>query len=257
MRKRFGSGWKWQALCLFVVAFFVAVSGSIWAQEDAQLSGGGPFAGANMVRGTVTAVEADHLAVKTEEGEIYQVVVSNNTRIMENRAPVKLTDVKTGDGVGAMGVMDAPTKTLHAVFVGVVNAEQVKKAREDLGKTFITGTITAIDMDNARLTVKRPDGVSQTIQADESTSFKLGRRRGQQQPGSGQTNGDTAANEGAASESITLADIKAGDFVGARGSVKNGMFVPTELRVVHPRPGEARRRGNMPPAAGSGTQNSK
>lgn len=256
MRKRFGSGWKWRPLCLFVVAFFLAGPGIIRAQEDAQPSGG-PFAGANMVRGTVTAVEADRLTVKTEEGGTYQVVVSNNTRIMENRAPVKLTDVKTGDGVGAMGVMDAPAKTLHAVFVGVVNAEQVKKAREDLGKTFITGTITAINMDNARLTVKRPDGVSQTIQADESTSFKLGRRRGQQQSGSGQTNGDTAANEGAASESITLADIKAGDFVGARGSVKNGMFVPTELRVVHPRPGEARRRGNMPPAAGSGMQNSK
>ena len=255
MRKRFGSGWKWRVMCLLAFVSFLGAQGIVSAQEDAQSVSGGPFAGAHMVRGTVTAVEADHLTVKTEEGETYQVVVSDNTRIMENRAPVKLTDVKTGDGIGAMGVMDAPTKTLHAVFVGVVDAEQVKKAREDLGKTFITGTVTAIDMDNARLTVKRPDGVSQTIQADETTSFKQGRRR--ERSGAGQANPGAGANTDPAAESITLADIKAGDLVGGRGSIKNGMFVPTELRVMHPRPREGRRRGNMPPVAGSGMQNSK
>jgi hypothetical protein len=188
---------------------------------------GGTFAGGRMVRGTVTAVAADRLTVKTEEGETYQVVVSANARVMKDRQPVKIADIKAGDGIGAMGVMDAPAKTVHAVFVAVVDAEQVKKAREDLGKTYITGKVTAVDMDNARVTVKRPDSVSQTIQADEGTSFKRGRRRTQ-----ASMNGNAAPAANVGSESITLADVKVGDMIGGRGSVKNGMFVPTELRVM-------------------------
>jgi hypothetical protein len=180
-----------------------------------------------MVRGTVTAVAADHLTVKTEEGEVYQVAVSANTRMMKNRQPVKIADIKAGDGLGAMGVMDAPTKTVHAVFVAVIDEAQLKKAREDLGKTYITGKVTAIDMDNARVTVKRPDGVSQTIQADEGTSFKRGGRRAQ-----AAMDGAPAAGTVTGGESITLLDVKVGDMVGGQGAVKNGMFVPTELRVM-------------------------
>ena len=116
-----------------------------------------------------------------------------------------------------MGVMDAPAKTIHALFVAVVDAEQVRKAREDLGKTYITGTVTAIDMDNARLTVKRPDGVVQTIQADEGTSFRRGGRRGQAAMNGGEMNGggmnggaSAASGANTGGESITLADIKVG-----------------------------------------------
>ncbi len=207
---------------------------------------GGQFAGGQMVRGTVTAVAPDHLTVKTEEGEVYQVAVSANTRVMKGRQPLKVAEIKAGDGIGAMGVMDAPTRTVHAVFVAIVDAEQVKKAREDLGKTFITGRVTAIDMDEARVTVKRPDGVSQVIQADEGTSFKRGGRRAQ-----------TAVNgtpvTGTGGESITLADVKVGDMVAGRGAMKSGMFVPAELRVMDASAmgqGQGRRRG-----AGNGAGN--
>jgi hypothetical protein len=228
--------------------------------QDGQVEGGGAFAGGQMVRGTVTAVAADRLTVKTEEGAVYQVAVSTNTRLMKDRQPVKIADIKAGDGVGAMGVMDAPTKTVHAVFVAVVDAEQVKKAREDLGKTYITGTVTAIDMDNARVTVKRPDGVSQTIQADEGTSFKRGGRRAQ-----AAMNGTPAAGANAGGESITLMDVKVGDMVGGQGAMKNGMFVPTELRVMDATArGQGRRRGagdGAPAVAGSsnatGSENPK
>ncbi len=116
-----------------------------------------------MVRGTVTAATVDTLTVKMETGDMYKVTVTPNTRVMKERQPVKLAEIKAGDGVGAMGVMDAPTKTLHAVFVTVVDAEQVKKAQADLGKTYIAGEVTAIDADNLKLTIKRADGVSQTI----------------------------------------------------------------------------------------------
>ena len=126
--------------------------------------------------GTVTAVTSEQLTVKTDAGEVYQVALSANTRLTKERQPVKVADIKVGDGVGAMGVLDPATKTVHAVFVGVIDAEQVKKARENMGKTYITGKVTAIDMDALKLTVMRPDGVSQVIGVDEQTSFKRGGR---------------------------------------------------------------------------------
>ena len=48
------------------------------------------FAGGQMVRGTVTATAADHLTVKTEAGDIYQVAISANTRVTKERQPLKV-----------------------------------------------------------------------------------------------------------------------------------------------------------------------
>jgi hypothetical protein len=224
-----------------------------------------------MVRGTVTAAAADHLTVKTEAGEIYQVALSANTRLNKDRQPVKVADIKVGDAVGAMGVLDVPTKTVHAVFVGVIDAEQVKKARENMGKTYITGKVTAIDMDALKVTVMRPDGVSQVIGVDEQTSFKRGGRgmaamasgagvidtgpMGGRGNGAGTGSGAGAdkgigAGNGGGGESITFADIKVGDSIAGQGTLKNGTFVPTELGVMDPAAmGQRRRRG----ADGSGT----
>src|SRR5947209_4111740 len=81
--------------------------------------GVGGFAGGQMVRGTVTAVSADKLTMKTDAGDVYQLALSANTRMMKARQPVKVADIKAGDGVGAMGTLDAPTKTMHALFVTV------------------------------------------------------------------------------------------------------------------------------------------
>jgi hypothetical protein len=240
--------------------------------QDGSRPGGASFAGGQMVRGTITAVAADHLTVKTESGEVYQVALSANTRLTKERQPVKVADIKVGDGLGAMGVLDAPTKTVHAVFVGVIDAEQVKKAREDMGKTYITGKVTAIDMDALKVTVMRPDGVSQVIGVDEQTSFKRGGRgmaamasgggviemggggRGNgagQGSGTGSATGNgTGAGNTGGGESITLADVKVGDVVAGRGGLKNGTFVPTELGVMDPATmGQRRRRS----ADGSGT----
>jgi hypothetical protein len=226
-----------------------------------------------MVRGTVTVVTAEQLTVKTDAGEIYQVSLSANTRLTKERQPVKVTDIKVGDGVGAMGVLDPATKTVHAVFVGVIDAEQVKKARENMGKTYITGKVTAIDMDALKLTVMRPDGVSQVIGVDEQTSFKRGGRgmaaiasgggvveMGGGGTGAGRGNGagvgsgagSNSAGAGAGGgESITFADVKVGDSVAGRGALKSGLFVPTELGVMDPAAmGQRRRRGDT---GGTGT----
>jgi hypothetical protein len=260
---------------LVVMAAVVALPGLALAQEgqDGPRGGGAAFAGGQMVRGTVTAVTSEQLTVKTDAGEVFQVALSVNTRLTKERQPVKVADIKVGDGVGAMGVLDPATKTVHAVFVGVIDAEQVKKARENMGKTYITGKVTAIDMDALKLTVMRPDGVSQVIGVDEQTSFKRGGRgmaaiasgggviemggggtgagRGNGAgAGSGAGSGSAGAGAGGGGESITFADVKVGDSVAGRGALKNGLFVPTELGVMDPGAmGQRRRRG----ADGSGT----
>ncbi len=221
--------------------------------------GRGQFAGGQMVRGTVTAVASDHLTVKTDAGDIYQVTISPNTRLTKDRQPVKVADIKAGDNVGAMGVLDAPAKTVHALGIFVVDAEQAKKMRENLGKTYIAGKITAIDLDGLKLTVQRSDNVSQVIAVDEGTSFRRGGRMmmsmmngtgpvDSNSPARGAGSGSGAAAGGG--ESITLADIKVGDMVAGPGALKNGVFVPTQLGVTDPSQQRRQRRsGDAPDAA--------
>jgi hypothetical protein len=262
MRQRSVHGW---AAKLLVMAAVIALPVMVLAQDgqDGPRQGGAAFAGGQMVRGTVTAATADNLTVKTDAGETYQVAVSANTRMNKDRQPVKVADIKVGDGVGAMGVLDPATKTVHAVFVTVIDAEQVKKARENMGKTYITGKVTAIDVDALKLTVMRPDNVSQVIGVDEQTSFKRGGRNmaalasgaGVIDTGSGagagggrgngaSAGGGAGTGNGGGGESITFADVKVGDSIVGRGAVKNGVFVPTELGVMDPAAiGQRRRRG--------------
>ena len=79
---------------------------------------------------------------------------------------------------------------------------------EDMGKKFILGEVKAIN--ETKLTIARPDGQTQDIEVDENTSFRKGQ------------------------ESITLPDIKVGDFVRGRGELKENVFVPKELIVGRP-----------------------
>lgn len=210
-----------------VLAAAIAVVGT--GMIRAQGEGGPPaFARGPMIRGTVTATATDHFSLKTDAGEVYEIVLTPNTRLMKDRQPVKVTDVKIGDGVGAMGELDAPKKTLHALFVAVMDAEQVKKMREGLGKVYITGKVTAIE--DVKLTILRPDHVSQTIEVDETTSFRKGGRRR-----SGMSSNSSASPvEGAGNEIVTLADVKVGDMIAGQGSTKHGVFVPTTLSILPP-----------------------
>jgi hypothetical protein len=213
--------------------------------------------GGRMVRGTISAVENGRITLKTEQGDLYQVTLTPNTRLVKGRDPVKIADVHVGDGIGAMGELDVPNKTVHALFVSVVDAAKLKEMRDSLGKTWIAGKVTAID--DLKLTILRSDKVSQVIAVDEDTSFRRG-GRGMQQfmrgdsvvpmpPADGRPGG-TQGPPGGGGESITLADIKVGDNVGGEGALKNGLFVPTQLVVADP---NARRRrpgdGTAPNAA--------
>ncbi len=215
------------------------------AQEPGEQGGGGrgQFAGMQRIGGEVTAVAGATLTVKLEDGSSFQVVTTDNTRVMKGRGvTVKVADLKVGDGIMAMGNLDAPNKTLHAAMVMATDAAEVKKLRENLGKTYIAGKVTAIDLDNAKMTVMRADGVSQTIGFDETTSFKRGRAgRGGGFGGGFGGGGAEAPATAPSGESITLADVKVGDQVAGQGALKSGVFVPAQLTIATP--GQGRRRG--------------
>jgi hypothetical protein len=114
----------------------------------------------------------------------------------------------------------------------VIDRAQYDKARADFGKTWTTGKV--VSMKDLTLTIERPDKVTQTITVDENTSFH--KRR----------------------EDITLADIKVGDNVTARGALQNGSFLATTLAVMEPGQGRGGGGGRgfgggMGPGQGSGT----
>lgn len=202
------------------------------------------------IMGTVTEVASDHYTVKTDTGETYTIHFSANTRMMKQPAggrgpggmgrrggqdpgmaggmgrggnppePIKATDIKVGDAVGAMGAMDATAKSLGAVVIVQLDperAKQMEKRAEEMratyGKTWIQGRVTAID--GVKVTLEgMMDNAPHSFAADENTVFR--KRR----------------------EPVTLADIQVGDMVRADGTLKDGAFLATTVNVMGPRQGE-------------------
>jgi hypothetical protein len=234
-----------------VLGVALTACGPVLAQDGGgQMGNGNGFAGGQRVSGTVTAVSGDKLTVKSETGEIFQIVTTTNTRVMKDRQPVKVADIPVGSMIGAMGLLDAATKTEHAMVVMVVDPEQAKKAREGMGKVYIIGKVEKIE--ETTLTILRSDGVTQKIEVDEGTSFKRGGRGMRMGGGFGGEAAPAAPASGPPAESITLLDIKIGDTVGGPGALKNGVFVAKELGVMPPGTGRRRRGADgtgAPPAA--------
>ena len=177
--------------------------------------------GDNVV-GKVTAVGKDSLTIAPlMGGDAVSVKVSDTTRVAKDRQPLKFEQIKVDDVIFARG--ELKDNTMQAAVVSVVNPEMIQRIqqgggaggrpnmgfnREDLGKKFIAGEVKVIN--ETKLTIARPDGQTQVIEVDENTSFKKG------------------------GESITLPDIKVGDFVRGQGELKDNTFVPKELTVGRP-----------------------
>jgi len=190
------------------------------------------------VMGTVTEVAADHFTIKTEMGEVYTVHFSANTRITKQpagmRVPgaggggqgaggggrggygggnppeeIKATDIKVGDGIGAMGEIDATAKSVGAMRIVRLDPETAKWMQQeaaDFGKTWLAGKITAINETTITLTGAL-DNAPHTVVADENTIFR--KRRAP----------------------VTLADIQVGDTIRAEGAVRNGVFTAAAVNV--------------------------
>jgi hypothetical protein len=242
------------ALCIAAAAFAVAQDpgamppGAPGGQGPGARGGGRGWGGGGMMgrglMGTVTEVAADHFTVKNEAGETWTVHYSVNTRVMKMAAetagaaaggagraeggqrgmgfggnpptPIKATDIKVGDAIGAMGEVDAAGKSVGAVMIMQMDPQAAKRMAEmraNFGKTWLQGRVTAIN--ETTVTLESPvDNAAHTFVADENTAFR--RRR----------------------EPITLADIQVGDNVRVEGAVKEGQFVAATVGVM------------MPPASG-------
>lgn len=220
-------------LCIWTIALVIGISlaaQTVAAQESGGGQGrGGWMGGSPPIAGTITAVTATDLTIRTQDGDVYKVNFSANTHFMKDRQPVKSSDLKVGDTVLTAGVVDAKARTVAAAFVAELDAEQAKRMRDaqaSYGKTWLGGKIVAID--ETKLTIDGMNGKPATFIVDESTSFKK------------------------RNDSITLADVKVGDRVRVSGEVKNGIFTAAALNVMEPRPdGEHGPREGMGPGMGA------
>jgi len=180
--------------------------------QDSPRNGHGPG-----VAGTITALDANTITIKTRDGQTAQVTVNDKTEYRKDRAIAALADFKVGDMVFVRGEKTGDNAWLAAAVATRGGGGTPNNFREGMGKRFIAGEVKSID--GTQLTIQRPDGVVQTIAVDENTSFR---------------------KDG---ESITLADLKPGDHVFGRGELKNGVFVPAILNLGQPRFGMQRQDG--------------
>jgi hypothetical protein len=197
------------------------------AQED---NGFGPpdggmgqvFGKGNGVRGTVTAAAAGSFTIHTDEGDTYKVLYSPNTRLMKDRQPIEAADVHVGDMLMAGGLVDTKAKTVGAVVLLDIDAQEVRKARAAFGKTWVMGKVTAVH--ELKITIERAgDKQAQIVAVDENTSFRKHR------------------------EDVTLADIKVGDVISAEGALHADTFLATNLRIMDPETGHGHAAGREPP----------
>jgi len=155
------------------------------------------------------------------DGQVVTVKLTAQTEFRKDREPAKVTDFKVGDMVFVRGDQN-PDHTVTARMIGTRTGGPGggPGARQGggpgggmmslgtLGKDYVAGEIKAIDA--PRLTVLRPDNVTQVLELNEETSLRKGR------------------------DSITMADIQVGDHVMARGAVQNNVFVPKGVMVMTP-----------------------
>lgn len=194
----------------FLLAAFAISAGWSAKAQDADDQGWAQFSRENTLRGTVvsaapTGKNDGSFAVKTDSDQPWKVLYGVNTRLMKGRDAIRASEIQTGDMIFAAGNVDAKKKTVGAAILIDIPSEEVRKAREGLGKTWTAGKITAIT--GTKIETQRLDGVEQKIAVDENTSFREKR------------------------DSVTLADLRPGEGFRAEGHVMNGTFTATTLTV--------------------------
>ncbi len=163
--------------------------------------------------GKITAIHSDSIEITRADNTSATVKFSDKTQYRKDRQEAKRTDFKVGDMIFVRGEEDTD-HTWTAEMIGSRSgggpggfAGQGGQMGA-LGTDFVVGEVKALDP--PKITVLRPDNVTQTIELNEDTSL----RRGQ--------------------ESVTMADIQPGDHIFARGGMQNGAFVPKMVNVISP-----------------------
>src|SRR5438876_1807881 len=163
--------------------------------------------------GKITAINKGSLELARPDGTTAKVKLTDKTEYRKDRQSAKLADFKVGDLVFVRGEENAD-RSVTAQLIGGRSGGGAGGSRGfggtgfELGKDFVVGEVKSVDA--PKLTVLRPDNVTQTLELNEDTSLRRGR------------------------ESITMADIQPGDHVMVRGAVENNVFVPKNLMLFSP-----------------------
>ena len=165
--------------------------------------------------GKIAAVNKGSLELAKPDGTTVAVKITDKTEYRKDRQAAKLEDFKVGDVVFVRGEENAD-HSVTAQMIGGRSGGGPEGGRGfgggsgfgEMGKDFVVGEVRSVDA--PKLTVLRPDNVTQTLELNEETSLRRGR------------------------ESITMADIQPGDHVVVRGAVQHNAFVPKNVMVLSP-----------------------
>jgi Domain of unknown function (DUF5666) len=163
--------------------------------------------------GKITAIHDTSLEVANPNGESVVVKLTPKTEFRKDRQPVKRSDFKVGDLIVVRGDENADHSwTAQIIAARGMNGPGGRGGFEQqagtLGKDYVAGEVKSIDP--PKIEVLRSDNVTQTIELNEESSLRKGR------------------------ESVTMADIQAGDHLFARGALQNNIFVPKMVMIIGP-----------------------
>lgn len=186
-------------------------------QQNRHWEGPGQEADQRPLFGKITALKAGAMEITRQDGQVVTVKLTDQTEFRKEREKAAASDFKVGDTVMVRGE-ENPDHTVTAKLVGARTGGGGPgggpggglggMSMGTLGKDYVVGEVKAIDP--PRLSVLRPDNVTQTLELTEETSLRKGR------------------------DSVTMADIKVGDHVMARGAVEKDVFVPQRMQVMNP-----------------------
>lgn len=130
--------------------------------------------------GKITAINVDTIQIAGLDDASIIVKITDKTEYRKDRQPAKLGDFKVGDLVFVRGEEGAD-HSVTAQMIGARTGVGPEGGRwpgggggfGEMGKDFIVGEVKSIDA--PKLTVLRPDNVTQTLELNEETSLRKGR----------------------------------------------------------------------------------
>jgi hypothetical protein len=193
------------------------------------------------VVGKITAIKDGAFELERMDGANVTVKLTDKTEYRKDRQSAKLQDFKVGDTVF---IRTEGTQDLTALVVagrtgnspggpgmGGPGGGLMMMGGGELGKDFVFGEVKSVDA--PKITVLRPDDVTQTLELNEETSLRKGR------------------------ESVTMADIQVGDHIFVRGGVQNNAFVAKMVMVIGSEQWKRLQEMGVPPGASKPPADSK
>jgi len=205
--------WTRSPFCVGILGLLVAATPAK-AQDTTTPQGAGqtqrPDEGRG-VAGKITLIKGGALELTRVDGAAVTVKLTDKTEYRKDRQSAKLTDFKVGDLVFIRtdGTRDQDlTATMVVGRMGGPGGPGggMMMGGGELGKDFVFGEVKSVEA--PKITVLRPDNVTETLELNEETSLRKGR------------------------DSVTMADIQVGDHVFVRGAVQNNAFVPKMVMVI-------------------------